>query len=461
MRLRSRGLDGGSLQHGPPTGEGSPRKTTTSDKGAKSLLPRVSEKDLDQLDKPDTNTSSQTCKQPRRIPQDRDQDLLPRVQKRARLTEKNLSRFNKTEKTRGPNPTLSGPASDSASSSECLSTTAPGFALRAYRNGILLTSQSKPPDNIEELRDSFAAPRESPSPPASEYERYVRRVQKARNEATMLVATSGMLLKDAPADTFNNCYNQAFTGFPKDAPFNQGLSAPQPDFVEGPMLDAYSPFPVDEHVPGSVLYKDDPMSITLPHLAGEWKGPEGLMKEAELQCAYDGAALVYGRTQARAYMGQSEEPGHAAVTTFSTDGINLNQYAHYITTPAAAEQAPAGQPALPAKYHQYLVRATTLTSTRDEYSQGRRSLRNQQEYAREQSTALMGQLKDHWTGHDSTVNVDTEGDFNEASYGEAAAETPIEEPQNWLPGSPAKKRKAKCGLEPQNDSSRPLKSSRQ
>jgi hypothetical protein len=53
------------------------------------------------------------------------------------------------------------------------------------------------------------------------------------------------------------------------------------------------------------------------------------MKEAELQSAYGGAALVFARNKALSYLGKSDPPGHAEVTTFTTDGTNLNLYAHY------------------------------------------------------------------------------------------------------------------------------------
>ncbi len=42
-----------------------------------------------------------------------------------------------------------------------------------------------------------------------------------------------------------------------------------------------------------------------------------------MQSAYDGAAMVYARTQAFAYMGKPEPPSHASITTFTTDGTNL------------------------------------------------------------------------------------------------------------------------------------------
>lgn len=55
----------------------------------------------------------------------------------------------------------------------------------------------------------------------------------------------------------------------KDVGFNDGLSAPQPDFVEGLCMQEYEPFLVNEYVSSAVLYKDNPCSLTLPHIAGE------------------------------------------------------------------------------------------------------------------------------------------------------------------------------------------------
>ena len=100
-----------------------------------------------------------------------------------------------------------------------------------------------------------------------------------------------------------------FSGFPKNVGFNDGFSAPQPDSVEGLEMEEYRPFPVDKYVNGSVLYKDNPGSVTLPHLAGEWKGPGMDLTGARLQGAHDGAALVYARNQALSLVGAPDPPG--------------------------------------------------------------------------------------------------------------------------------------------------------
>lgn len=218
------------------------------------------------------------------------------------------------------------------------------------------------------------------------YERYVDRVGGAVNEATMVVEVSKRLLKDYDDPGYRAPFNQAFTGFPKDVGFNNGLSAPQPDFVEGTQMQDYCPFPVHKHLDGAVLYKDNPLSVTLPHLAGEWKGAGKDMEEARLQSSYDGVALVYARNQALSYLGKPDPDGHAEVTTFTTDGTNLNMYAHYA--------APSEDGTL--EYHQYPIKSANLIDSYEGFKEGRRWVGNAQDHAKEQSYALRDQLKEHW-----------------------------------------------------------------
>ena len=99
------------------------------------------------------------------------------------------------------------------------------------------------------------------------------------------------MLMEYDDNAYHRAFNRQFTGYPKEVGFCQGLSAPQPDFVQGLEMQDFQQFPVDEQVSGAVLCKDDRRSVTLPHFAKEWKGPDGHMKKAMLQSAYDGAAL--------------------------------------------------------------------------------------------------------------------------------------------------------------------------
>jgi hypothetical protein len=165
---------------------------------------------------------------------DDDDDAEPRAKrptrptsKPARLTRQNLARFSRKM---GNNGSLLGSLlgstahrgsttkSSKSSNTKTLPTMASGFAIQAYKNGVLNPSSSKPPANLSDICQRSALPRGMASPTASEYGGYVDRVNKA------------------------------------------------------------------------VLYKDNPHAVTLPHIAGEWKGPDGSMAEATLQSSYDGAA---------------------------------------------------------------------------------------------------------------------------------------------------------------------------
>ncbi|KAK3336992.1 hypothetical protein B0T19DRAFT_348997 [Cercophora scortea] len=330
-------------------------------------------------------TSPTTPKQKRQI--DSDNDNNERQAKRARLTRKNLARFNKMEKSKGSRRASTHRESDDSTTTKSLSTTAPGFEMQARKNGMLEQRESKPPTNLEDIRKRHVKSRATASPPESAYNDYVDRVEEAENEATLVVYTSARILKEHPKG-YKSVFNRAFTGFPRNVGFNNGLSAPQPDFIEGLEMKDYLPFPVDEYIDSAVLYKDSPRSVTLPHLAGEWKGPEGHMRTAKLQSAYDGAALVYARSQALAYMGRSDPPGHAEVTTFTTDGTNLNMYAHYAT--------PSEEDKNTLEYHQFQYASANIKDSYQGHKEGRKGLRNQQDHARQQSYALRDQLKEHW-----------------------------------------------------------------
>ncbi|KAK0636537.1 hypothetical protein B0T17DRAFT_478504, partial [Bombardia bombarda] len=312
---------------------------------------------------------------------DSDSDAEPRT-KRARLTRKNLALFDKMGKKKTSDPT------DDSKSTKTTSTTMSGFADKAYKNGILRPLHSRPPTSLDDIRRRHAAPRETASPPESVYEGYANRVGKAGNEATVVVETSGKLLKEYDDKGYNRAFSRLFTNVAPNAGYNDGLSAPQPDFVEGLEKQEFRPFQVADHIPGAALYHDDPFSLTLPHVAGEWKGPDGSMREAELQSACDGAALVHARNQALAYMGKSDPPGHAAITTFTTDGTSLNMYAHYALPSEEDENT--------LEYHQYKYASTNIKDSYQGHKDGRKGLRNAQDYAREQAYALKDQLKEHW-----------------------------------------------------------------
>jgi hypothetical protein len=205
-----------------------------------------------------------------------------------------------------------------------------------------------------------------------------------------MVHISTKLLKDFDDDLqYTKVYNQRFNSFPADVGFNNGLSVPKPDFVEALQRPSFRPFSVKAELGGAAVLIDDADSMTLPHLAGEWKGRGKDMEEARTQSAYDGAALVYGRNQALAYLGAPDLPGYAAVSTFTMDGTNVNFFSHYAAPSKVNDET--------LDYHQYPTTSTNLVNSFEEFKQGRKQLRNLQEDARNESYALRGRLVDHWT----------------------------------------------------------------
>ncbi|KAK0753232.1 hypothetical protein B0T18DRAFT_396313 [Schizothecium vesticola] len=257
---------------------------------------------------------------------------------------------------------------------------------------------SQPPTNLQAIRERHARSRASASPSESRFRRYVNRVKGACNKTTMVFEVGTRLLKDYDDDGgYVQVFDKDFDGFPQEVGFNNGLSPPRPDFAEGLEMMAFHPFTmIDEHVEGAVLYEDSPYSLTLPHLAGEWEAGGGRdMKKAELRSGYDKAALVYARNRALSFVGKLDPPGHAEVTTFTTDGTSLDFYAHYA---ALGEEGKV-------EYHQYRFQSVNVKDSHQSvnvkdshqgHKDGWRGLRNQQDYARERSYALRDQIKEHW-----------------------------------------------------------------
>jgi hypothetical protein len=303
-----------------------------------------------------------------------------------RLTRKNLALFNKMSRPKKRSKHDESVTSNNVTESlKSISTTTSGFALKAQKNGILDLSRSKAPKNIQDIRKRIEEPRESPSPTKSEYDDYVDKVGAASNEATMVYTVGTHVIKEYREKGYKKVFDQQLTAFPKNAGFNDGLSAPKPDFLEGPETQDYGKFPADK-VKGLILVKDDIHFPTLPHIAGEWKGYGKDKKRAELQSAYDGAVLVYARNEALSYVQNPDPKDHAEVITFTIDGINSDFYAHF------ASQSEDGT----TEYHQYPVKSFALMDSQQGFQNGRRAFRNQQDEAKRKSYHLRDELIEHW-----------------------------------------------------------------
>ncbi|KAF6820089.1 hypothetical protein CPLU01_12863 [Colletotrichum plurivorum] len=320
------------------------------------------------MDEPHTYSQEEQAPQITQI-RKRQSDDEPLI-KRARLTRENLARLNKMGKPKKGSKTASTEreTTDDSTTTKSISTTASVFATQARDNGMLDPFGSKTPTNHEARRERSARSRETASPTETEDMNYVKRIAGADNEMTMVYEAGTRLLKEYDDDGCKKI------------------------FIEGLEAEEFRPFPVGNHITGAVLYKNNPRSVTLPHLAGEWKGPDGSASEATLQSAYDGTALAHARNQALSYLEKPDPPGHAEITTFTTDGKILNFYSHHA---ARTEDETL-------EYHQHPEASYNLMKF-DEYKDGRRHPRNTQDRAKELSYALRDQLKEHWKQQRGTL----------------------------------------------------------
>ena len=301
---------------------------------------------------------------------------------------------------------------ETKSSSETVSTTDSRFPSLAYANGIVQEPFAKAPANLKFHQDRIDRLRDTPSPTESEYKVAAHRLVLAENEGTIADETS-KFFKDYRVMGYRRATNLPFKDFPKNVGFNDRLSAARPDMVEGLEMPEFDPFPVYNQLGGAAVPCSSTGAITLPHLAGEWKGPGKDMSLARLQAAYDGAHMVYGRNEARSSLGNPDPPGHAFVSTFTTDGTNLNTYAHY-----------SSQSEGRVEYHQYPTSTSLLRSSYEDFKTARRRLRNEQDYARENSEMLRDELKEKWSASQQYIHDEDEEDEDDYDDQEDKADGP-------------------------------------
>ncbi|KAH7309046.1 hypothetical protein B0I35DRAFT_482786 [Stachybotrys elegans] len=249
-----------------------------------------------------------------------------------------------------------------------------------------------PPSNIAEVIERDNRERSSAPPSESDWREYTERMKQEYARPALGTELEDKFLKNYDEDVgYRHAFNASFTGFPEDPGFERSAKHPHPDYVQGLDVQRFGPFPAKERVKGAVLFENNPHSITLAHLSGEWN-PNGIDLElARLQGTLNGAALVYARSQALAFMGKSDPLEYSGVTSFASDGTHIDLYAHY------ARRVKDGT----LQYHQYPYASWDVKSSFSGFLKGRASLRNAQDRARALSYKLRNQLVEYWRQHHS------------------------------------------------------------
>lgn len=313
------------------------------------------------------------------------------------LTEKNLNRLAMSTTSKRPSTASvqSLRSGNSCDTSRSISTTSEGFENRAFDNGILDAVRSgKQAVADSDVKQKLLAPRGSASPTQSQYDKFADRIVEASNEQGTIAVYSKYIFQDTEDAHFDIGYrrkeDKMWTEFPKNVGFNNGLSAPKPDMIEGFSRDSFPP--TIEQIKASRLVRDEPRYVALPHMAVEYKAREKSLHEAKVQAGYDGAAMVYGRNEALRFMGKADPPRQPSVLTATTIGQEWNVYAHYAHPNDATGRE---------EYYQCRMAGGSMENL-DEYKQGRKVLRNMQDFAREQSSDLRDSLQKDYEDHGSS-----------------------------------------------------------
>ncbi|KAH8767299.1 hypothetical protein F5883DRAFT_396763, partial [Diaporthe sp. PMI_573] len=303
------------------------------------------------------------------------------------LTKQNLHRLAMSTNSKGPRTASvqSLKSGISGDTSRSISTTSEGFENRALENGVLDAVRSGKQEVADtDVNKKLLASRGSASPTQSQYNKFADRIVEASNEQGTIAVYSKYIFQDTEDAHFDIGYrrkeDKMWTEFPKNVGFNNGLSAPKPDMIEGFSRDTFPP--TIELIKSSKIVRDEPKYVTLPHIAVEYKAREKSLHEAKVQAGYDGAAMVYGRNEALKFIGKADPPRQPAVLTATTTGQEWNVYAHY-----AHPNDTTGKE----EYYQCRMAGGSMENLK-EYKQGRRVLRNMQDFAREQASELRDRL---------------------------------------------------------------------
>lgn len=260
------------------------------------------------------------------------------------------------------------------------------FENRALLNGILDVERStNQPVADAYAKERLTSSRESASPTQSQYDKFTNRILEASNDKGTMAVYSKYVFQDTEDHHFDIGYrrkeDKTWTEFPQNIGFNSGLPAPKPDMIEGYSRDSF-PSTID-HIKASRLVSDDPRYVALPHMAVEYRVRAKSLHEAQTKAGYNGAAMVYGRNEALKFIGKSDPPRQPVVLTATATGQEWNVYGHYshLNDGSGKEE-----------YYQCRMAGGSMENL-EEYKHGRKVLRNMQDFAREQSSALRDSIQ--------------------------------------------------------------------
>jgi hypothetical protein len=322
--------------------------------------------------------------------------------KRAPLTEKNLKLFTK----------MGGRQRKAAGKISTIITTDKDFGPRLQQNNVVYTAlDAQAPDDIDSVRELLDQPRVSEPPDQLIYNSYLVLTEDYENEITVELSAYPALSKKTPErEVTGYCQRVNHPWSAVDNHLTTGLSDPQPDLVESYRKTDY-PLQAIEALSADLapsLYNE-----AMPAYAVEFKSSDGDMKEAKLQCAYDGAVMTEGAYAVHKYLDKSDDDfyGKTQALTVAFNGAVIEYYGHHMLRTPRPSQLAADKAALSkdskaegvVKHHQYLLYCDNPRASLQDFQRAYKHVRNAQDigykWATERKDALWANT-DAQTHHD-------------------------------------------------------------
>ncbi|KAK0655126.1 hypothetical protein B0T16DRAFT_295107, partial [Cercophora newfieldiana] len=168
------------------------------------------------------------------------------------------------------------------------------FERRAYRNGILDPAASPPAQDLSTIQNRLTQRRTSTQPSENTNHQYGKVITKSYNEIGMITRVHSHMMKDYDLSDirYGRANGRAVTETPSED-FNDGLSNPLPDILEGLYTET-----LPSHLQNNALHATSKGSLSLCHFATEFKRTGGNLHQATVQATYYGAVLVNARDRA-------------------------------------------------------------------------------------------------------------------------------------------------------------------
>jgi hypothetical protein len=185
-----------------------------------------------------------------------------------------------------------------------------------------------------------------------------------------------------------------------------GLSDARPDIAESYRKTDYPPEALEAL---SSSLAPTAYNIAMPAYAVEFKGCDGNIKGAQLQCAYDGALMTEGARAVHEYVGKPEDDfyGKTQALTVAFNGETLKFYGHHAVQIPALSQTSASDAIDTLQYHQYLHGGDTPRDSFENFQSAYKHTRNAEDFG----YSLATQRRDALWAYTNADNTQTSPDI--------------------------------------------------